>query len=302
MPVCISGPARCLTLWFYRSKFSATQPIFHLEQALRMSWANLREVTVMARLALVTGASSGIGLELARLCAEAGHDLLLASDTPHTDTDDLGISDSRIECVEADLSTEAGVDALLERLDDRQIDFLFANAGHGLGQAFIDQDWRDIRQVIDTNVTGTLYLAHHIARRMARQRSGKILFTGSIAGYMPGTFQAAYNASKAFLDSFSTALRQELQDTDVSVTVLMPGPTDTEFFERAGMMDTRVGQGPKADPAKVAKAGFEVMMNGDADIVPGLKNKLQVALSEVMPEAALAKRHRQMAEPGGADD
>ncbi len=257
----------------------------------------------MAQLAIVTGASSGIGLELARCCAAAGHDLVLVADTPLADiAAELGAAGCRVDHLDADLSTEAGVDRLLSVVGQRPVDFLLANAGHGLGHAFVDQDWADIRHVIDTNVTGTVYLAHRIGKDMAARRSGRILFTGSIAGFIPGTFQAIYNASKAFVDSFSVALRHELQDCGVSVTVLMPGATDTEFFDRAGMEDTKVGQGRKADPADVAKAGFNAMMDGDESVVPGLKNKLQVAMSGVMPEGKMAEQHRRMAEPGSGRD
>ena len=127
------------------------------------------------------------------------------------------------------------------------------------------------------------------------------MFTGSIAGLMPGSFQAVYNGTKAFIDSFSFALRNELKDSGVTVTVLMPGPTDTEFFARADMLDTKVGQGKKDDPAMVAKVGFEAMKRGDGDVVAGLKNKMQAAMAAVTPQSALAERHRQMAEPGGGE-
>jgi short-subunit dehydrogenase len=116
---------------------------------------------------------------------------------------------------------------------------------------------------------------------------------------MPGTFQAVYNGTKAFLDSFSFALRNEMKDTGVTVSCLMPGPTDTEFFERADMVDTKVGQSKsKDDPAMVARIGFEAMMKGEGDVVSGWKNKLQSAIANVTPAGILAERHRKMAEPG----
>src|SRR5204863_6197922 len=129
---------------------------------------------------------------------------------------------------------------------------LLANAGRGLGKAFLDQDFADIRHVIDTNITGTLYLIHKVGRDMRARGDGKILITGSIAGLMPGTYQAVYNGSKAFLDPFSYALRHELNDSGVTVTCLMPGAAETEFFERADRMDTKVGTSKKDDPADVA--------------------------------------------------
>ena len=156
------------------------------------------------------------------------------------------------------------------------MDALLANAGRGLGNAFLDQNPSAWRSVIDTNVTGTLDLIQRVARDMREINEGRILITGSIAGFIPGSYQAVYNASKAFLDSFAFALRNELKDTDVSVTCLMPGATETEFFDRAGMQDTKIGAGKKDDPADVAKAGFEAMLNGEGDVVTGWMNKLQI--------------------------
>jgi uncharacterized protein len=252
-------------------------------------------------LALVTGASSGIGLELARQCAQGGFDLLLAADRPLGDAvrelEGLG---ARVESVEADLSTREGVDELVSALAGRPLGALLANAGHGLGKAFLDQSFEDVRHVIDTNVTGTLYLIHRVGQELRTQRQGRILITGSIAGFMPGTFQAVYNGTKAFIDSFSWALRNELKDTGITVTCLMPGVTDTEFFERADLMDTKVGSGKKMDPAEVAKIGFKAMMDGEGDVVAGMKNKLQAAIANVTPSAVLAQQHRKMAEPGSS--
>src|SRR5690606_10604607 len=153
--------------------------------------------------------------------------------------------------------TIAGVDALHERLAGRPVDALLANAGRGLGHAFLDQRFEDIRRVIDTNVTGTVYLIHRVGQDMRRRNKGRMLIVGSIAGMMPGSYQAVYNATKAFLDSFSFAIRNELKETDVAVTCLMPGPTETEFFARADMQDTKVGRSEKDDPAQVARQGFD---------------------------------------------
>lgn len=255
-------------------------------------------------LAIVTGASSGIGLELALCCADAGFDLLIAADRPLRDaTRDLMDRGAAVEALEVDLSEAAGVELLCSALRGRTPDVLMANAGHGLGKGFLDQDFDDIRHVVDTNVTGTLLLIHRIGNLMRRAGRGRILITGSIAGTMPGTFQAVYNGSKAFIDSFSWALRNELKDTGVTVTCLMPGPTDTEFFERADMLDTRfAASDSKMDPADVARIGFKAMMDGEGDVVAGLKNKLQAAAANITPAALLAEQHRRMAEPGGAPD
>ncbi|CAO3453223.1 SDR family NAD(P)-dependent oxidoreductase [Azospirillum largimobile] len=252
------------------------------------------------QLAVVTGASSGIGLELAKQCASNGFDLVIAADDPAIEqaAGELRKLGAAVETVQADLATLEGVDRLYAALKGRTVDALLANAGHGLGHGFLDQDFAEARHVIDTNITGTLYLIQKIGRDMRARNQGRILITGSIAGFMPGSFQAVYNGTKAFIDSFSFALRDELKDTDITVTCLMPGPTDTEFFERADMMDTAVGQGKKDDPAMVAKVGFDAMMKGEGDVVAGWKNKLQTTMATVTPSGLLASQHRKMAEPG----
>ena len=251
-------------------------------------------------LAVVTGASSGIGYDLARICAENGFDLLVAADQPEIQEAarafrGLGAS---VDAVQADLATLDGVDSLYAAAKGGPVEALLANAGHGLGKGFLDQEFHDIRHVIDTNITGTIYLLQKVGRDMRTRRRGRILITGSVAGFMPGTFQAVYNGTKAFIDSFSFALRAELKDTGVTVTCLMLGPTDTEFFEPAGMTDTQVGQGKKDDPADVAKTGFDAMMRGDGDVVSGWKNKVHTMIAHVTPSGVLAEMHRDAAEPG----
>ncbi len=254
-------------------------------------------------LAVVTGASAGIGYELAKLCAQNGYDLLIAADQTAIhdaakEFESLGVS---VDAVEADLAALEGVDRLYAAIKGRPVDALLANAGHGLGHAFLDQDFTQVRHVIDTNITGTIYLIQKVGRDMRSRGEGRILITGSIAGFMPGTFQAVYNGTKAFIDSFSFALRNELKDSGVTVTCLMPGVTDTEFFERADMLDTKVGQSKKDDPADVAKVGFEAMMRGDGDVVSGWKNKIATSIASVTPAGMLAEQHRKMAEPGSGN-
>ena len=251
-------------------------------------------------LAIVTGASAGIGYELAKQCAQNGYDLLVAADQPkiHEAAQDFRALGAAVDAVEADLATLEGVDRLYAAANGRPVEALLANAGHGLGKGFLDQDFDDVRHVIDTNITGTIYLIQKVGRDMRARGRGRILITGSIAGFTPGTYQAVYNASKAFIDSFSFALRHEVKDHGVTVTCLMPGATETEFFERADMMDTKLGQSEKDDPADVAKTGFEAMMRGDGDVVSGWKNKLQTAIASVTPAGILAAQHRKQAEPG----
>ena len=254
------------------------------------------------KLAVVTGASTGIGLELARQCAQHGFDLIIAANESEIENaaDELRRTGARVEAVNADLATTDGVDRLYTRINGRPVDALLANAGLGLGNAFLDQDLDAIRYVIDTNVTGTVYLIHKVGSDMRARGEGRILITGSIAGYVPGSYQAVYNGTKAFLDSFSYALREELKDTGITVTCLMPGATDTEFFRRAEMLDTKVGIEKKDDPAEVAKNGFEAMIAGEGGVVSGWQNKLQVAAAHVLPEQTLAKRHTAEAAPGTA--
>jgi uncharacterized protein len=255
------------------------------------------------KLAIVTGASTGIGYELAKCCARDGFDLLVVADEPEIKraTEEFKRLGVEVEAIEADLATFDGVDQLYEATKGRPVDVLLANAGHGLGGAFLDQDFEEVRHVIDTNITGTIYLSQKIGRDMRSRGEGRILFTGSIAGFTPGSFSATYNGSKAFIDSFSFALRNELKDTGVTVTCLMPGATETEFFERADMMDTKIGQSEKDDPVDVAKAGYDVMMNGEGDVVTGFKNKVMSAAALVTPADTLAEQHRKKAEPGSAN-
>jgi len=256
------------------------------------------------QLALVTGASSGIGFELARCCAENGFDLLVVADEPQITeaAEILRASGGRVDAVEADLATVEGVDRFLAAANGRPADALLANAGRGLGGAFLDQKFDHIRRVLDTNVTGTLYLLHKVGRTMRERGSGRILITGSIAGFMPGTYQAVYNGTKALLDSFAFALRAELKDSGVTVTCLMPGATETDFFERADMLDTKVGTQKKQGADEVARLGFEAMMKGDGDVVTGWNNKLRAAIAHLMPSGALAELHRKEAGPGTAKE
>ena len=251
------------------------------------------------KLAVITGASTGIGRELARIAATQGYELIVVADEAQIDgaAGELRGQGFTVSAVEADLATFEGNDKLLQAIQGRPVDILIANAGRGLGHAFLDQEPDEWRRVIDTNVTGTTYLLQKVAQTMVARGEGRILITGSIAGLIPGSFQAVYNATKAYLDSFSYALRDELKDTGVSVTVLMPGPTETEFFRRANMLDTPVGEDEKADAGKVAKDGWDAMMDGSAHVVSGFTNKLQAALSHITPDSLLASQHRKMAEP-----
>jgi uncharacterized protein len=255
------------------------------------------------KLAIVTGASSGIGLEIAKLAAKDGYDLIVAADTPFVEAapalKELG---ANVQEIETDLATQQGVDQLLSALAGREVDVLVANAGQGVGGPFMGQSPQQWMHVIDTNITGTLLLLQPIVRRMVARGEGKVLITGSIAGHMAGAFNAVYNGTKAFIDNFAVALNEELRDSPVTITCLKPGATETEFFARAGMEDTKIGQAKKDDPADVARTGWEAMKKGEASVIHGFKNKLQLAAASVMPETAMAKLHRAETEPGSGND
>ncbi|WP_328472160.1 SDR family NAD(P)-dependent oxidoreductase [Actinoplanes sp. NBC_00393] len=247
-------------------------------------------------LAAVTGASSGIGLELTRQFTEHGFDVVVAAEDERIHTVEA------LDTVRADLSTPAGVEEFYARITatGRPLDAIAINAGIGSGGPFADTDLAADLAIVDLNVRSSVHLAKLAVRDMAARGAGRILFTSSIAATQPGPFEATYAASKAFLLSFSEALREELKDTGVTVTALMPGPTDTEFFDRAGMQDTRVGaSSSKDDAAQVAAQGFEALMKGKDHVVAGsVKNKIMAGGAKITPETVKARMHRAMSEPG----
>jgi short-subunit dehydrogenase len=258
--------------------------------------------------AVVTGASSGIGFELAKQFAEHDFDLLITAEDDgitQAAADLRREGQTQIFPVRADLANYDGVEQVYAAIRQvgRPIDAVALNAGRGIGGDFTTQtDLRDELNVIDVNITSTVHLAKRILPDMVARGAGRVLFTSSIASMMPGTYQAVYNASKSFVQSFAQALRNELKDTGVTVTALMPGPTDTNFFHRAEMDDTKVGAGAKDDPAVVAKQGFDALMDGDQKVLGGsLKTRAQATASKVMPDSLKAQMHRSMAEPGSAD-
>jgi uncharacterized protein len=251
----------------------------------------------MSPLAVVTGASSGIGYELAKQFAAHDFDLIVTAE----DDDILSVgAELDAQAVQIDLGTEDGVEKFYRRIGSRPVDALALNAGIGAGGAFATgTDLAQELQIVDLNVRSTVHLAKLVVPAMVERGEGRILFTSSIASTMPGAFQAVYNASKSFVQSFALALRNELKDTGVTVTSLMPGPTETEFFERADMLDTKVGAGDKDDPADVARDGFEALMAGKERVVShSLSTKLQGRGSRLLPDGVKAEMHRRMAEPG----
>lgn len=257
-------------------------------------------------LAVVTGASNGIGYELAKQFAQNGFDLVVTATGPSINEAAQAFEESgaQVQTVQADLATYDGVETLYHQIQatGRSVDAIAINAGVGVGGEFTETDLQEELNLIDLNVKSVVHLAKRVVKDMVARNRGKILFTSSIAALMPGPFEAVYAASKAFVHSFSEGLRNELKDTDVTVTALMPGPTDTNFFHRAGMDDTNAGSSKKDDPALVAKQGFEALMADKHDVVAGsLKTRIQGNVSKVLPDPVSAEQHRQLTEPGSAN-
>ena len=264
--------------------------------------------TPLNPLAVVTGASSGIGLELAHQLAAHGFDIVACAEDGELviAADALRANNVAVDAVRVDLTQPDAVEQLVKVVTTtgRPVEALVINAGVGVSGAFVgDSTLEDQLHVVDLNVRSAVHLAKRLLPAMAARGSGRVLFTSSIAAVMPGPFQTVYNASKAFLLSFSEALREELKDSGVTVTALMPGLTETEFFDRADMRDTKLGASEdKDDAAVVAKQGFEAMMAGKDRVVAGsMKNKAQVAAAKVLPDKAMAAQHRKMSEPGSAE-
>ena len=257
--------------------------------------------------AVVTGASSGIGLELAKQFATNGFDVLITAedDGIRSVVAEVGAAGADVVAVQADLTTSDGVRALHAEIDaaGRPVDALALNAGIGVAGEFIETSLDADLDVVQLNVVSVVHLAKLVLPAMAARGSGRVLITASVASTLPGPYYATYAASKAFLLSFAEAIRYELRDRGVTVTALMPGPTDTDFFRRAGMEDTRAGQGPKDDPAEVAADGFAALMAGDDHVVAGsFRNKVQVVAAKAMTDAAKATVHSRLTEPGSGSD
>jgi uncharacterized protein len=264
-----------------------------------------RKVTTMtepAGFAVITGASSGIGRELARQFAQHGFDVLVSAEDDELSeaVADLSTIGPRVDSVRADLATADGVERLVAAVaaTGRPVDALALNAGVGNSGSFVDIPLADEERLIALNIGSTVALAKKVLPGMVARGSGRVLFTASVASTMPGPYYATYAASKAFVLSFAEAIRHELKDSGVTVTALMPGPTDTEFFDRADMDDTPVADAKKDDPAQVAQDGFDALMAGKDHVVAGSrKNKLQTAAGKMLSDPAKAAMHARMTQP-----
>ena len=253
--------------------------------------------TINKSLAVVTGASTGIGLELAKEFAKNGFDLVVIAENNEilSAAEQIRALGANVRAIQKDLASFEGVEDVCSQIagGGRPVDILALNAGIGAGGDFVRETSleKDL-EVIDLNVRSTVHMAKRLLPDMVQRGSGRVLFTSSIAATMPGTLNSVYNASKAFIQSFAQAIRKELENTGVTVTALMPGPTETEFFRRAGMEDTKVGQSEKDDPAQVAHEGYEALMAGKDHVIAGsFKNTVQATVAHVLPDTVLANMH-----------
>ena len=262
--------------------------------------------TDLKPLAVVTGGSNGIGYELAKEFIANGYDVLISAETPShlaEAAQTLKAGGAKVETHASDLATEDGVNSLHQAITTlgRPVDVLCVNAGFGLGGSFVDTDLQRELKMIDLNCRGAVQLTKIVLRDMVARDSGKLLFTSSIAATMPDPFEAVYGATKVFLRWFGEALHNELKDTGVGVTVLMPSVTETNFFNRAEMLDTKAGASDKKDdPADVAKAAFKALQTGKDKVLPLAKNKIMGGIADALPDTAAAAVHRGMSEPGSA--
>jgi short-subunit dehydrogenase len=262
-------------------------------------------------LAVVTGASSGIGLALAKQFAQNDYDVVIAAeDSELADaTTQVRALGAEVVAVQVDLSKREGVERLYEHIKatGRPVDAIALNAGIGAGGQFVGGEkttplYAEL-QMIELNVSSTVHLAKLVMGDMVERGEGRVLFTSSIASTTPGPYQAVYHASKSFVQSFAESVREEVKDSGVTVTSLMPGPVDTEFFERADLLDTAMGQGPKDDPDDVAAKGFKALMSGDAKVTAaGLKTKAQALTTALTPDKLKAKVFGSQTKPGSAPE
>jgi short-subunit dehydrogenase len=257
-------------------------------------------------LALVTGASSGIGYELALELAKRGYDLVVASagERLARAAETFRSHGHRVTEATVDLATTYGVEELWGQVESlgEPLEVACINAGVGLGGLFWETDLNTEINMVNLNCTSTVHLAKYVVRQMVARNAGRILFTASIAGEMVAPREAVYAATKAFDLSFAQSLRYELRDTGVTVTALQPGPTDTDFFHRAGMDDTQVGtEGKKeSDPADVAREGLDALFDGKDHIyAASLKTKIEGKLANAIPGSAKGAMHEKMARPLG---
>jgi short-subunit dehydrogenase len=258
------------------------------------------EVVNKPRLALVTGGSAGIGFELARLLAEDGHDLILtgASDRVHETARALG-TDVTVTPVQSDLSTPDGLQAVVDAVAGRSLDVLVLSAGIAIGGAFLDIALDRHLQLLDLNIGSAVRLCHALLPGMIAAKGGRVLFVSSLSATTPTPYESVYGPSKAFMTSFGHGLREELSGTGISLTILHPGATATEFHARAGMGATAFGDNSwKNDPALVAQQGYAALMAGETSVIGGGEATQEAGREHKrLSEEEKARRHAAMAKP-----
>lgn len=258
--------------------------------------------------AVITGASTGIGFELARQFGENGFDLLICSGSDEIfeaqkELEEMGFT---VEAIKANLASYAGIENLYREIKkyERAPDALAVNAGVGVGGSFIETSLNEEINLINLNIVSAVHLVKRVLPDMLDQNEGRILFTSSISSQMPSPFEAVYGASKAFITSFAESIRNEVKDSNISITIMMPGATNTNFFHRAHMDDTKAGAEMKYDndPAEVARQGFEALMAGKETVfAESFLTKLQGRALKFLPEKFKASFHRKWSEPGSAE-
>ena len=253
--------------------------------------------------ALVTGPTSGIGYELAKLLAADGYNLILVS----RNADELQNKASELaqqygidaQVIAKDLFDKRGAFEVYDEVKAKGISLsiLINNAGQGLYGLFEDTSLERELDIIQLNISSLVVLTKLFLKEMVEQGDGKILNLASVASKLPGPWQSVYHGTKAFVLSFSEAIRAEVQDKGVTITALMPGVTDTDFFNKANMENSKAVQGERADPADVAKDGYEALMRGDDKVISGFSNKVQVNMSNVIPDSSVAETMFKKQEP-----
>ena len=256
---------------------------------------------------MITGGSAGIGLELAKLFAQDGYNLVLVARTEEDlqkAATELRQHNVKVETIRKDLFEP---DAAFELYDEVKakgitINVLVNDAGQGQYGLFVESDIRRLLDIIQLNISSLTVLTHLFVKDMVARKNGKVLQLASIASELPGPWNAVYHATKAYVLSFTEGLIQELKDTGVTATALQPGATDTDFFNKADMLESKIMDTKLSDPAKVAKDGYQALMKGDDKVVSGFKNKAMVGMSNVVPEKAVAAQMDKMQEPKDKGD
>ena len=255
---------------------------------------------------LVTGATSGIGYELAKLFGSMGHNLIIVArseDELKRKQEELSTLGVDVIPIAKDLFEPHAAFELYEDVKGRglEVDILVNDAGQGQYGLFVETDIRRLLDIIQLNIVSLTVLTQLVLKDMVARNEGKILQLASIASQLPGPWQAVYHATKAYVLSFTEALISELKDSAVTITALQPGATDTDFFNKAEMQESKILDTKLSDPVKVAKDGYEALMSGDDKIVSGFKNKAMVGMSNVMPESMVAEQMNKMQEPRDKD-